>query len=134
MDEGQGLVHGGVVFGSHQGVLQAVAVRVVVMDVVGGHQGCSGLGRQAGQFPVAPGVALQEVLLQFHEHPLFSEPVQVVPQQPEGIGTTAFRQQSVQRPASSPGQQYDPGDVLGQVPGVQFWLPAVGGVGQGKEA
>ena len=134
MDEGQSLVHSGVVFGGHQGVLQAVAVGGVVMHVVGGDQGDADLAAQADQFPVAPRVALEEVLLQFHEHRILAEPVQVVAQQPQGIVAAVFSQQPVQRPAPSSGEQSHSPGVLRQMPGVQPGLPAVGGVGQGEEA
>ena len=56
--EAQGLVNGGVMAGRHQRMLQPIAFRGVIMNVVGGCHRRAGLGSQCGQFPVAPSVAL----------------------------------------------------------------------------
>ena len=78
--EAQGLVDGSVVGRRHQSVLQPVSLRDVVVDVVGGDYRRTGLGGQRGQVPVAPGVALREVLLEFHVHCTAAVPVQPVAQ------------------------------------------------------
>ena len=74
------------------------------MDVVGGHQGRAGPGRQADQVPVAGGITLQEILLEFHEHRVLTEPVQVVPQQAQGLGAAVFHQQPVNRATPAAGE------------------------------
>ena len=51
------------------------------MDVVGGGQGHAHTPGQFRQFPVAGGVALQEILLEFHVHPVGAVPFPVVPEQ-----------------------------------------------------
>ncbi len=79
-DEAQGLVDGGVVAGGHQRVLQPVAFRRVVVDIVGRHDGRANLAGQNGQVAVAPGVPVQEVLLKLHEHRVYAEPFPVVVQ------------------------------------------------------
>ena len=60
---GRGLLNGGVAPGSGQGVLQTVALRVVVVNVVGGNQGRTNLASQRRQFPVASRILFEEVLL-----------------------------------------------------------------------
>ena len=63
LDEGQGLLDGDVALGCYQRVLEPAAVPGVVVDVVGGGQGYARAPGQLRQFPVAGGVALQEILL-----------------------------------------------------------------------
>ena len=85
LDEGQGLLYGDVALRCRQRVLEPVAVPGVVVDVVGGGQGYARAPGQLRQFPVAGGVALQEILLEFHVHPAGAVPFQVSPEQPAGV-------------------------------------------------
>ena len=82
-DEGQGLLDGGVAPGRGQRVLEAVPLRGVVVDVVGRGQRRSHVVGQPRQFPVARGVAFQEILLEFHVHPV---PGRTTPGNPRAAG------------------------------------------------
>ena len=98
LDEGQGLLDGDVALRCCQRVLEPAAVPGVVVDVVGGGQGYARAPGQLRQFPVAGGVALQEILLEFHVHPAGAVPVQVGPEQPAGVLAAALRKQLGKRP------------------------------------
>ena len=104
------------------------------MDVVGGGQGYARAPGQLRQFPVAGGVALQEILLEFHVHPAGAVPVQVGPEQLAGVLAAALRKQLGKRPVPAPGEQHHPPGVFGQARRVQPGFPTVGGVGQGEQA
>ena len=90
LDEGQGLVDGGIAPGRRERVLQAVAVRGVIVNVVGGNQGRARACGQCGQLPVAGRVLFEEILLEFHVHPARPVTVLVLPQQPVGVLAVAF--------------------------------------------
>ena len=77
-DVGQCLVDGRVAPGGHQGVLQPVALRSVVVDIVAGGQGCADAAGQGSQLPVAGHVSLQEVLLQLQIHAFRAKPVEEI--------------------------------------------------------
>ena len=64
----------------HQGILKSMPVRRVVVNVVGGNHAHARLSGQLRQLPVAAGVSLDQVLLQFHKDAGCAEPVQVFPQ------------------------------------------------------
>ena len=55
------------------------------MDVVGGGQGYARAPGQGRQFPVAGGVTLQKILLEFHVHPAGAVPGLVSPEQLAGV-------------------------------------------------
>ena len=86
-----GLLQAEVVLDGYQGVRQPVALRHVVVDVVGGHRGDPQLAGQVDEPPVPAGVSLHQVLLQFHEHVVRAEPVQVLPQLGLGLGEPTLR-------------------------------------------
>ena len=111
-DVGQGLLDGDVAVGRHQRVLQPVALRAVVVDIVGGNQGRTGLAGQRRQFPVAGRILLEEILLEFQVHPVRAVPVLVFPQQPLGVAAAALRQRPGQRAAAPAGEQDHPFGVF----------------------
>ena len=64
---GQRPVYGGVEACGDQGVLEPVAFRDMIVDVVGGDQGdSSGLPGDSSQSTIAVRVPLEEVLLELH--------------------------------------------------------------------
>ena len=63
----------------YQGVLEAVPLRDVVVDVVGRHHGHSQVAGELVQAFVALGIAVGQVLLQFNENVDGPEPLQVIP-------------------------------------------------------
>ena len=134
LDEGQGLLDGDVALRCRQRVLEPVAVPGVVVDVVGGGQGYARAPGQLRQFPVAGGVALQEILLEFHVHPVRAVPFPVSPEQLAGVLAAALRKQLGKGPVPAPGEQHHTPGVLGQASRVQPGFPTVGGVGQGEQA
>ena len=115
-------------------MLQAAALRGVVVDVVGGDDGRPCIAGQRGQFPVAPGVAFQEVALQLRVRRIGAEAIQPVAQQHQGLGSAALGQQCGQRPVAPAGEQRQPGGVLRQMPGIETGIAAVSSVGQDEEA
>ena len=134
-DVGQGLLDGGVAPGSSQRVLQAAALRAMVVNVVGGNQGSTGTSGHRRRFPVALIFSFQKAPLQFHVHSLRAVPLPVVAQQPESIlpGEPALSNldSGPSRPPVS--SDHAPG-VFRQMHRVQPGFAAVGGVGQGEQA
>jgi hypothetical protein len=118
----------------HQGVLKPVALRDVVVDVVGGHHPHAQPGGQLRQPPIAPPVALDQVLLELHEDVGGPEPVQVLAQQRLGRIALPIQDQAGELSLPTAGEQQQPCRVLRQKLGVQDGVPAVaGGVGAGDE-
>ena len=73
----QGPVYGGVEPCRDQGILQPVTLRYVVVDIVAGDQGNTGVPGDPDQCPVAVGVAVQEVPVELHVHRAGAVPLQV---------------------------------------------------------
>ena len=73
-----GLLQALVMLDGHQDVLEAVALRGVVVDVVGGYHAHAQAAGQLNEPPVALGVALDQVLLQLHKDVFLAEPLQVL--------------------------------------------------------
>ena len=119
LDEGQGLRDGDVALRCYQRVLEPAAVPGVVVNVVGGGQGDARAQGQRRQFPVAGGVALQEILLEFHVHPAGAVPFPAGPEQPAGVLGAALQQQLGPGPVPAPGEQHHPPGVFGQASRVQ---------------
>ena len=133
-DEGQRAVDGGVAFGGDEGVLQPVALRRVVVDVVGGDDGYIGGGGEGGELAVAAGVALQEVLLQLDVDGVGGERGLVLAEEAAGLGVAALREQRGEGAVAAAGEEHEPLGVGGEVDGVEARLAAVDGVGEGEES
>ena len=84
-----GVLQRGVVLDGHQAVLKAVALPDVVMDVARGDHADSQLPGQGGQTLIAPGVSLDQVLLQLQEIVAFPEEPQVEGGGLGGLGEAA---------------------------------------------
>ena len=122
-----GLLQAEVVLDGDQGVLQPVAFRHVVVDIVSGYRGDAQLAGQVDEPAVAGGVALHQVLLQFHEHVVSAEPVQVLPQLGLSLGVAALRQQTGHPACAAAGQQDQTVEKVRQVLQVQSGVLAVCG-------
>src|SRR5262249_58185796 len=75
----------------HERVLQPVARVVVIVDVPGGNDLDSRLPGQSSQCPISGSVAMDEVVLEFHEYALSPKPVDPAPENHIGLRDPAFR-------------------------------------------
>ena len=132
-DEGERPVNGGVPARGHQRVLQPVALRSVVVDVVRGNDRHAEVVGQPRQFTVAPRVPQQKVLLQFHVDRVVSVPREVAVEQFAGIPMPSVQRQLDQRSIPATGEEHQTLGMLAKVRGVQPRLPAVDGIGQGEQ-
>ena len=130
-----GLLQAPVVADGHQGVLEAVSLGDVVVDVVGGHRGHAHLVRQLVEAPDPLGVPLDQVVLELHEDSARPEPLQVPPQEGLGLPQLPLGGQAGELSLGASGEQDQALGVVGDVLGVQPGSPAVGAyVGVGYEA
>ena len=121
-------------FGGDKGVLQPVALRRVVVDVVSGDDRCIGSGGEGGELAVAAGVALEEVLLQLDVHGVGGERGLVLAEEAAGLGVAALRGQRGEGAVAAAGEEHEALGVGGEVDGVEARLAAVDGVGEGEES
>ena len=133
-DMGKGLVQGEVEPGGSQDVLEPVALRGVVVDVVGGDDVDAGVAGQREQVAVAGRVALEEVALQLDVDTIGPERLPPLPQQPLCSDAPSVLHQPRQRPVAAAGEEDEAAGVVDDERRVQARLTAVGGVGQGEQA
>ena len=133
-DMGKGLVQGEVEPGGSQDVLEPVALRGVVVDVVGGDDVDAGVAGQREQVAVAGRVALEEVALQLDVDTIGPERLPPLPQQPLCSDAASVLRQPRQRPVAAAGEEDEAASVVDDERRVQARLTAVGGVGQGEQA
>ena len=115
-------------------MLEPVALRCVVVDVVGcDHRGAR-LVCQGREAAVARRIAPKEVALELDVHGARAEPLHVASEQVRRLPTPAVERQVGQPPPASSGQQDHAAGVIGQVGRIEPGVPSVGGVGQGHQA
>ena len=129
----QSLVQRGVAAGRDQRLLQPVALRGVVVDVVRGDHKAPGLAGQRDQRAVALGVAAQEVLLQLDVDRVRAVPVAVLPQQVASFHPLAGQRQPREGAVPAAGEQHQPFGVLGEMRRIKPRLPPIHRVGQREQ-
>src|SRR5215831_19747208 len=98
----------------HERVLQPVARLVVIVDVPGGDDLDTHLPRQSSQRSISGPVAMDEVVLEFHEYALRPKPVDPAPESPLGLRDPAFRSQRWHPPLTAARETDQAAAVSGQ--------------------
>ena len=115
-------------------MLEPVALRCVVVDVVGRHHRDARLVGQGRKTAVARRIAPEEVALELDVHGARAEPLHVASEQVRRLIPPAVERQVGQSPAASSGQQDHAAGVTGQVGRIEPGVPPVCGIGQGQQA
>ena len=92
-DVGKGLLHGGVEPGGDEGVLKAIAVGVMVVDVVGGDEAYAQVTGQPHRFLHKIGITFQKIALKFDVYRAGPEPLHVVFEQDSGFSPATVQQE-----------------------------------------
>src|SRR5262249_4439886 len=98
----------------HERVLQPVARLVVIVDVPGGDDLDTHLPGQSSQCPIPGSVAVDEVVLEFHEYAFSPKPVDPAPESHLGLRNPASRSQRGHLPLTAAHQADQAGAVPGQ--------------------
>src|SRR5215472_15897528 len=108
------LLQGRAILDRHERVLQPVARVVVIVDVPGGDDLDTHLPGQSSQCPIPDSVAMDEVVLEFHEYALSPKPVDPAPESDLGFCDPAFRSLRGHLPLTAAREADQAGTVPGQ--------------------